>query len=352
MKNKTDQIINIFENVFNMEDQMDETFESFEDFADFKDAYRCKNEHENNVYSQCFDKIVNIPETLNEINEKALIASNIYEKRKKDIMAYLKDISLLCEDLDVKVEENFSSKIFSLNRIEQLIELKEKLKKIKLERENIILTLSADLKQIWNELEVPEQHRSEFISSCEGRSIKVIQNLQNELESQNVQKQHRLQQLLIEKRKKIEKLWDTLQTPASERTLFESKYNYSILTVSAEMNKEHDQLLTSLLEKEIILANIQQKIKLYLKLKQIKVELDSLLANPLRLTTRNSGFGSKHFEKENKMKEEIKNLPVISEQLKDLLNQWKDNNNSIPLLYDSIDYLEIIEKESINKGKK
>jgi hypothetical protein len=303
------------------------------------------NTFKNSPVSFGAERLQEIRKTLEAMRQKKIVLKSLCDERSAILKALENQVTALCEELGenkiaYRNAELLRHPELSLKRIEAHKAIETQLLALRRIREANIHELANKLRILWNQLETPESHWTQFIRNNEGRSMEVIKACETELQRLEAEKQARVRDLVIRLIHRIRIAWDALYVPQIERRLFEDKYDYNQTSFSDETLESHKNLAHSLESMVKLAQPIIAKIKDYQALVEVKASYDELTRNSDRLRDRKYNP-----IKEEKLRKKVETLPRVTSVLMKDLEDWKIQNNHQPLIYEGIDYLQMLVEE-------
>jgi hypothetical protein len=145
-------------------------------------------------------------------------------------------------------------------------------------------------------------------------------------------------------RDEIKSLWDALHVGPHQQAAFQSFYS-EIYTEDLYMKhvEEAHKLKARLDELKPILDLVSQRESYLSDKKELEV------ADPSRLLSKKSN--AQRLLQEEKMRKNIKKIPIIEEKLKEAIEAWESKNQT-PFIYNGATYKDIIEEDQVAEQSK
>lgn len=299
------------------------------------------------------ERLLDIPLTLERMRQKLVEVRKLTESRAVSLDSLEQQISALCAELGEHRAHYRNAALLqhpplSQKKIEAFKNIEKELIALRHRREVQIHDLANRLRLLWDQLQVPAEHRADFVQRNEGRSLEVIKACEEELNHLEGMKQRRVKELVMELIVVIRERWDFLSVSTLERRLFEDKYDYNQATFSDETLESHRTLAASLTTMCEQAEPVFKKIDEHQVLLSANAKYEELTKNSDRLRDRKYDLLA-----EEKLRKQILPLPALTEDLITILTNWKSKHNSQPLLFKGSDYLSFLieEKEKAERIK-
>ncbi|XP_064095692.1 protein regulator of cytokinesis 1-like isoform X2 [Macrobrachium nipponense] len=176
--------------------------------------------------------------------------------------------------------------------------------------------LKNQIQRLWDQLEVEEQERNDFLSNVEGHAPSTITKLQEELGRLKAKRQQNLSKCINKMRREIEDYWEKCYISEEERNNFT---DYISDEYSEEVLESHEQQvhkLTKYYNDNIAIFNkIEQRKELWEKF----VDLEERANDPNRYGNR----GGALLKEEKQRKTVKKDLPLIEKELTTMILSWE-----------------------------
>ncbi|RPA99845.1 hypothetical protein L873DRAFT_1789307 [Choiromyces venosus 120613-1] len=277
---------------------------------------------------------------------------NEYTKRVANVTSLAKDIINLYAELGatgsgvdkaiVEFGATEPEKLgLKLDDLDNLKSKKERLINEKEKRQEKIEDLKREIGELWDKLGVEPADRKRFLAQNRGFGLKVIRELEAELDRLLELKRENLQLFVEDARQVLQDLWDKLYFSDDEIMQFQpamsTVYTDALLT-SHEMEIRRLQLLLE--ERAPIISMIDKHRSLVSDREQLAISA----SDSSRLVSR-GGSGNRdptRLLREEKMRKRIaKELPKIEVDLKKILEDWGDECGK-PFLVNGEPYLQTL----------
>ncbi|CAZ82035.1 unnamed protein product [Tuber melanosporum] len=288
-------------------------------------------------------------------NERSRLRKE-YTKRLANVTSLAKDIINLYAELgatgsgvDKTIIEfgatNPEKLGLKLDNLNDLIGKKERLVKEKEKRKEKIEDLKQEIGQLWEKLGEEPSEGKRFLAQNRGIGLKVIRELEAELDRLLELKRQNLQLFVEDARQVLQDLWDKLYFSDDEIMHFQPAiadvYTDALLT-SHEMEIRRLQLLLE--ERAPIISLIDKHRSLVNDREQLAISA----SDSSRLVSR-GGSGNRdptRLLREEKMRKRIaKELPKVEVELKKILEDWEKECGE-PFLVNGDTYLQTLIRES------
>ncbi|QLG74045.1 hypothetical protein HG535_0F05570 [Zygotorulaspora mrakii] len=290
-------------------------------------------------YKNRLGKITSMSRTISDLFKKLHVdTENEVDPQIKDLLVVYSTNNHSGKNDFLPVHKNITERLESTLKEYQVAFGK------RVENRDILL---SKCRSLWYKLNVPDDYVNNFLSENSTLSSVVLMRFANELEKLENMKKKVIKTLINDALRKIEGLWETLQSEAQERTEFLRKFDSM---KSTSINLEDDERLLGLCENEI--KGLEEKLAIYMpvlklieEFKQLQADKGSLeksSKDSSRLLLRNS---HKILLQEEKTRKRItRHFPRIIQDLKLGLSRIEEMSGK-PLYIDGENLNEMVVKQ-------
>ncbi|XP_068249328.1 protein regulator of cytokinesis 1-like isoform X2 [Palaemon carinicauda] len=244
--------------------------------------------------------------------------------REKNFQILQGKISYLHEELEHKPNCSFEFDmlagveyfVLSQHNLQKMKEMKIDLEKKVEQNWKESIDLKIQIERLWNQLEVEEQERNDFLSGVEGHAPSTIAKLRDELGRLKVKRQQNLSKCINKMRREIEDCWEKCYISEVERNEFTDYLKEEYSEAVLESHEHQIRKLTNYYNDNIdIFYKIEQRKMLWDKF----IDLEERANDPNRYGNR----GGALLKEEKERKAVKKALPLIEKELFTLISQWE-----------------------------
>jgi len=211
-------------------------------------------------------------------------------------------------------------------------------------RKTRLQEMGLEIAKLWEKLRVPEDEQMTFTESVRGLGIDTLKKGETELQRLHAIKTEMIGQLIEEARQGIKELWDQIDAEEEYRSSFqafcvndENAFDDNLLEAhEAYLGKLHNRYE----QRKPILRLIERREGIVKE----RMEYENLQKDPERLKQR-SGALARQLLEEEKMARRIKReLPKLTNALKEKLTEWKERHSE-DFLHQKAIYLDEISRQ-------
>ncbi|KAL8837510.1 MAG: hypothetical protein Q9170_002503 [Blastenia crenularia] len=220
---------------------------------------------------------------------------------------------------------------------------RDRLLEEKRSRERKLKELKAVVEGLWDRLGVEDVERKSFLAKNRGCGLRVINELEAELDRLNELKRQNLHLFVEDARYKLQTLWDELYYSEEEMLAFTPAFSdvYSDALLSA--HEGEIARLEALKEQRAPTLQLIEKHKSLVKDREDLAASSQDASRLLAKGTKGEKRDPTRLLREEKMRKRIaKDLPKVEVELKKILERWEDEYGR-PFLVHGIPYLEELE---------
>ncbi|XP_066946370.1 protein regulator of cytokinesis 1-like isoform X1 [Macrobrachium rosenbergii] len=206
--------------------------------------------------------------------------------------------------------------VLSQRNLQKMKEMKADLEqKLEQNREES-MDLKNQIQRLWDQLEVEEQERNDFLASVEGHAPSTMTKLREELGRLKVKQQQNLSKCINKMRREIEDYWEKCYISEEERNNFTDYISDEYSEKVLESHEQQVRKLTKYYYDNIaIFDKIEQRKELWEKF----VDLEERANDPNRYGNR----GGALLREEKERKTVKKDLPLIEKELTTMILSWE-----------------------------
>ncbi|KAK0052021.1 protein regulator of cytokinesis 1-like isoform X2 [Biomphalaria pfeifferi] len=309
------------------------TKEKNERLAKYKDLYTVDQKLSTLMHTTSYYIPTGVVPSLEQLKEMEIHVNNLKaekEKRHSEFISNKAKILELYRIMETDPDTSFGRDLIcedddsfdlSIQNLETLRALYEKLVKEDMRMKQEADDLRAKLRSLWNRLETSDIDREEFEIQNEGHGSRVISNLKTQIAACEKQKLQNLQRFISGIRKELALWWTKCYFNKEQQDKF-TCYNKD--ECSEELLEAHEKELEKIKQFYNSNREIFELIARREELFKSMIEFEEKASDPNRFF---NDRGGKLLQEEKARKKLMKELPKVEEEVTEAIVKWQKDNN-------------------------
>ncbi|XP_016072619.1 PREDICTED: protein regulator of cytokinesis 1 [Miniopterus natalensis] len=268
-------------------------------------------------------------EELNQFRQHVATLRETKASRREEFVNIKKQIILCMEDLDHTPDTSFERDVvcededafcLSLENIAALQQLLQQLEMRKSQNEAVCEGLRAQIRELWDRLQIPEEEREAVAMVMTGSKAKVKKALQLEVERLEELKLQNMKKVIEAIRVELAKYWDQCFYSQEQRQAFAAYYDENYTESLLQL---HDAEVVRLRNYYEVHKELFEGVQKWEESWRLFLEFERKASDPSRFTNRGGNL-----LKEEKQRARLqKTLPKLEEELKARIEMWEQEHS-------------------------
>ncbi|XP_031242983.1 protein regulator of cytokinesis 1 isoform X2 [Mastomys coucha] len=269
-------------------------------------------------------------EELNLFRQRVASLRETKESRHKQFVSIKRQIILCMEELEHTPDTSFEKDVvcedesafcLSLENIATLQKLLKQLEMKKSQNEAECEGLRAQIRELWDRLQIPEEEREPVAAIMTGSKNKIRNALKLELDRLEELKMQNIKQVIETIRVELAQFWDQCFYSQEQRRAFAPYYSEDY---TENLLQLHDAEITRLRNYYDVHKELFEGVQKWEQSWKLFLEFERKASDPSRFTNR----GGNLLKEEKERAKLQKTLPKLEEELKAQVEQWEQEHST------------------------
>ncbi|XP_041510131.1 protein regulator of cytokinesis 1 isoform X2 [Microtus oregoni] len=268
-------------------------------------------------------------EELNRFRQRVATLKETKESRHEQFVSIKRQIILCMEELEHTPDTSFEKDVvcedesafcLSLENIATLQKLLQQLEIKKSKNEAECEGLRAQIRELWDRLQIPEEEREPVASIMTGSKAKVRNALQLEVDRLEELKMQNIKQVIETIRVELARFWDQCFYSQEQRQAFAPYYSEDY---TENLLHLHDAEIVRLRNHYEVHKELFEGVQKWEESWKLFLEFERKASDPSRFTNR----GGNLLKEEKERAKLQKTLPKLEEELKARIEKWEQEQS-------------------------